>query len=145
MEDSDKEPRGAAGEDNPITHLLEIGTLALMEKEGSFQPSAEEFIASIVIEWVISRKTSGPPSDKHLAVAVADKLDASRIEYPLSATRWPIASRRTNVKPPARLATRRTESTRSPLVGTGPRRFIECASYAECLVRSRGLYTLNCL
>ena len=86
-EDSDKTPTGAVGEDSPITSLLEIGTLALMEEEGTPQAAAREFAASIVIKWVISRKTAGPLSGKHLAVAVVDKLDTSRIENPLSATR----------------------------------------------------------
>ena len=124
VEDSDKAPTGAVVEDSPITPLLEIETLALMEEEGTPQAAAREFAASNVIKWVTLQRTAGPPSGKHPAVAVVDKLDASRIECMLSATRWPNANKKKSARLPARLATGRTESTRFALAVTGPRRFI---------------------
>ena len=131
VEDSDKAPTGAVEEDSLITPLLEIETLSLMVEEETLQAAAREFAASTVIKWVTSRRTAGLPSGKHLAVAVADKLDAFRFEYLPSTTHWPNANKKRSARLPARLATRRTESTRSPLVVTGPRRFIECASCVE--------------
>ena len=53
VEDSDKVEIGAVGEDSRIIPLLKIGTLALMEEEGTPQAAAREFAASIVIKWVI--------------------------------------------------------------------------------------------
>ena len=141
VEDSDKAPTGAVGEDNSITPLLEIGILAITEDEGTLQAAAREFAASTVTKWVTLRRTAGPPCGKHLPVAVADKLDATRMECLLSTTRWPNANKKKRARLLARLATRRTKSTRSPLVVTGLRRIIECASCAKCLVNSMGLYT----
>ena len=143
VEDSDKALIGVVGEDSRITPLLAIGTLVLMKEEGTPQAAAREFAASTVIKWVTSQRIVGPPSGNHFAVAVADKQDASKIEYLLSATHYLKANKKTAILP-ARLATRRTKSMRFPPVVTGPRRFIECASCAECLVRSMGLYTHNC-
>ena len=49
VKDSDKAPTGAFGEESPITPLLEIGILALIEEEETLQPAAREFAASTVI------------------------------------------------------------------------------------------------
>ena len=69
VEDSDKAPTGAVGENSLITPLLEIGTLALMEKEGILKAVAREFAASIVIKiarncWASKRRASRGRSGK---------------------------------------------------------------------------------
>ena len=104
MEDSDKALTGAVGEDSRIIPLLVIETLVIMEEEGTLQAAAREFSALTVLKWVTSRRTVGLPSGRHLVVAVAEKLDASRLEYLLSTTRWLNANNKTSARLPACLA-----------------------------------------
>ena len=109
VEDSDNALIGVVGENSRITILLSIGTLALMEEEGTPQAAAREFAASTVIKLVTSRRIVGPPSGNNFAVAVADKRDASKIEYLLSSTCYLNDNKKSAILP-ERLATRRTES-----------------------------------
>ena len=97
--DSNKALTRAVGKDSFITPLLEIESVALLEEKRILQSAAREFAASTVIKWVTSQRTAGLPSGNHLVVAVADKLDVSKIECQLSATRWLNANKKSSRLP----------------------------------------------